>query len=274
MVKNNKAIGIFDSGVGGLSIMRSIVKELPEYNFIYLGDTALFPYGTHSKDIVYKNTKQAVDFLFSKNCDLIVFACNTASSNALHKIQQEYIPKKYPNKKVLGIIVPTVEFASSKTKNKRIGVIATEATVSSKAFEKEFYKIDSEIKVFQNACPMLVPIVEANEDKSELADIFLEKYLRPLLDKKIDTLILGCTHYIILENKIRKIVGENVALILEEEIVAKKLADYLEKHSEIENNLGKDGAITIYLTDLTENSKALGDRFFGKKIDIEKVKIY
>lgn len=275
MPKNSrkKAIGVFDSGFGGLNIMREIAKVLPEYNYIYLGDTARTPYGTRSKDVVYEFTKQAVDFLFRKKCEIIVLACNTASSNALHKIQQEYLPKKYPGKKVLGVIIPAAESAEMKTKNKRIGVIATEGTIRSRSFEREIFKINPEIKVFQNSCSLLVPIVEAGEHNSEITSILLKKYLKPLIAKKIDTLILGCTHYGILKNRIRKEIGDNITLISEAEIVAEKLKNYLERHHEIESELDKRGARFFYSTDLTENFKILGSRFFGQKIEVLKAKL-
>lgn len=275
MSENNrtKSIGIFDTGFGGLNIMRGIVKELPEYGYIYLGDTARVPYGTRSSEVVYEFTKQAVDFLFKKNCDLVILACNTVSGGALQRIQQEYIPKFYPNKKVLGVIIPTAEFAASKTKNKKVGVIATKMTVSLGAFVRELSEIDSEIKVFQNASPLLSLLVEAGEHNSKAMDIFIKKYLKPLINKKIDTLILGCTHYGILENKIKKIVGKNVAIISEANIVARKLKDYLKRHSEIETKLNKGGTRIFYSTDLTENFKILGSKFFGQKIEVQKAKL-
>ena len=273
MNKKNKLIGIFDSGFGGLNIMRGIVKELPEYDYVYLGDTARVPYGARSKEVIYEFTKQAVDFLFNKNCELIIVACNTASSDALHKIQQEYLPAHYPNKRVLGVIIPAVEFAVSKTKNKKIGIVATEGTVSSGSFIRELLKIDSNVKIYQNACPLLVPIVEAGEHDAEIADIMLKKYLKPLTDKKIDTLILGCTHYGILEAKIKKIVGKNVSVISEEKIVAKKLKDYLFRHQEIERVLTKKGTRDFYSTDLTKKFDVLGSKFFGNKIQAKKAVI-
>ena len=269
-MNNNKSIGIFDSGFGGLNIMKGIAKELPEYDYIYLGDTARVPYGNRSREIIYEFTKQAVDFLFSKNCELIIFACNTASSDALRRIQQEYLPSQYPGKKVLGVIIPAVEFAVTKTKNKRIGIVATEGTVSSESFIRELLKIDRDIKIYQNACPLLVPIIEAGEHNSKIVDVLLKKYLKPLIDKKIDTLILGCTHYGILESRIRKIVGKDVNVISEEKIVAKKLKDYLLRHSEIEKKLTKNRMRDFYSTDLTEKFDILGSKFFGNKIQAKK----
>lgn len=275
MPKNlrQKAIGVFDSGFGGLNIMRGLVKALPEYDFIYLGDTARIPYGTRSPEVVYEFTKQAVDFLFAKNCELIIFACNTASSDALRRIQKEYLPKYYSGKKVLGVIIPTVEVASSQTKNKNLGVIATEGTVLSGAFSREILKIDSEIKVWQNACPLLVPAIEEGEQDSVIMDILLKKYLKPLMAKKIDTLILGCTHYGILKNKIKKIVSDKVLVISEAEIVASKLKDYLRRHTEIEKKLSKKSKRIFYSTDLTDKFQLLGTKFFGKKITVQKAKL-
>ena len=211
----NQCVGIFDSGFGGLDITKEIVKVLPEYNYVYLGDTARAPYGSRSQELIYKFTAQAVDFLFKQNCRLIILACNTASSEALRKIQQEYLPKYYPEKKVLGVIIPTVEAAISLTKNNRIGVIATQGTVNSRAFEREFKKLNPNISVFQKSCPLLVPIVETGEHNSEIANIALKNYLNPLIKQDIDTLILGCTHYGLLKDKIRAIIGKNINLITE-----------------------------------------------------------
>lgn len=269
----NKSIGIFDSGFGGLDIMKGISKELPGYNFVYFGDTARVPYGTRSKEIVYEFTKQSVDFLFAKDCELIIFACNTASSDALRRIQQEYAPKYYPNKKVLGVLVPAAESAAIKTKNKRVGVIATQGTVASGSFIREIQKLDKNIKIFQKSCPLLVPIVEAGEQNSEITGIILKKYLKPLVDKKIDTLILGCTHYGILEPQIKKIVGKKIKIVSESKIVAEKLRDYLKRHPEIEGKLAKGGKRSFYSTDLTENFQVLGSKFFGQKIKVKKAKL-
>ena len=268
-----KFVGVFDSGFGGLHILRSIVKELPEYNYIYLGDTARAPYGTRSGEILYDFTKQAVDFLFKNNCEIIILACNTVSCDALRRIQREYLPKKYPKKKVLGVLIPASEEAIKKTKNGRVGIIATEGTVLSGAFERELLKIQPKIKIFQKACPLLVPIIEAGEYNSKAAELILKKYLAYFKNKNIDTLILGCTHYGILENKIRKIVGKKIQIISEAKIVSKKLKNYLEKHKEIESVLGRDKIINFYSTDLTNRFKLLGKKFFGKSIDVNKVVI-
>jgi glutamate racemase len=269
-MSRNKSIGIFDSGFGGLDIMRGIVKKLPEYGYVYLGDTARVPYGTRSKEIVYDFTRQAVDFLFKKNCELIVIACNTASSDALRQIQRKYVSKYYAGKKVLGVLIPAAEAAVAKTKNKKIGVMATEGTVASGAFAREISKINPEIKIFQAACPLLVPLVEAGEQNSKITDLALQKYLKPLIGKKVDTLILGCTHYGVLENKIKKIAGSHVDIISEAKVVAEKLKDYLERHQEIDKKLAKKGRRNFYSTDLTKKFQVLGSKFFGQKIKVQK----
>jgi glutamate racemase len=265
-----KSIGVFDSGFGGLTILRGLVRELPEYNYIYLGDTARTPYGSRSQEVIYEFTRQAVTFLFEHDCDLVILACNTASSEALRRIQQEYLPKHHPDKNVLGVIIPAAEAASEKTRTKKIGVIATEQTVLSQAFVRELHKLDPTINVFQNACPLLVPIIENGEHRGDIADITLQKYLTPLLKKNIDTLILGCTHYGILEKKIKKIVGKNIAIISEATVVGKKLRNYLSHHKERERALRKNHGHTFYTTDLTEKFQRLGSEFFGTKIHPKK----
>ena len=263
-------IGIFDSGFGGLTVLRGIVKNLPQYNYIYLGDTARAPYGTRSRKIIYEFNKEGINFLFQKNCGLVILACNTVSSDALRKIQQEYLIKKNSRRKILGVLIPASEEAVKITKNKRVGVIATESTIQSGAFMREITKLDPKIKLFQKSCPLLVPIVEAGEQNSKAAEFILEDYLRPLKMSSVDTLILGCTHYGILENKIRKIMGKNISIISEEEIVPEKLKTYLKKHKEIERKLAKNRCIEFYSTDLTDKFQILGSKFFGKHIQVQK----
>lgn len=274
MIKNNqKFIGVFDSGFGGIDILRGIVQAMPQYNFIYLGDTARTPYGTRSKEVVYEFTRQAVKFLFENDCELVVLACNTASSSALRKIQQEYLPKHYPNKRVLGVLIPAAEQAYEKTTNKRVGVIATSGTVASGSFVREITKLDQQVQIFQQACPLLVPIVEEGEQDSEITDIMLKKYLKPLIDQGIDTLVLGCTHYGILKKQIRKVIGKSVAIVSESESIPVKLADYLKRHPEICQKIGREGVIKFFSTDLTDKFAVLGSQFFGRKIEAEKVSL-
>lgn len=266
-------IGVFDSGFGGLDILREIVKKLPDYNYIYLGDTARAPYGARSQETVYKFTEQAVDFLFKKGCWLIILACNTASAEALRGIQQNYLPRNYPDRRVLGVIIPVSEEAGIKTINNKIGVIATNGTVESNAFKRELKKINPKTLVFQQAAPLLVPLVEAGEHNSEAADLILKNYLRPLIKNKIDTLVLGCTHYGLLKEKIKKIVGKNVSVITEGKIVAGKLKDYLERHPEIEEKIGRKSKTIFYTTDLTDIFSILGSKFFGRKIRPKKIQL-
>lgn len=272
-MKQKGSIGVFDSGFGGLNILKGIVKQLPDYNYIYLGDTARAPYGARSQEVIYEFTVQAVDFLFKQGCELIILACNTASSDALRKIQQEYLPAHYPDRRVLGVIIPAAEVAAEVSKVGSVGVVATSATVSSGAFKREIAKVAPNIKVKQNACPLLVPIIELGEQNSKGADVFLKSYLLPLKKAKIDTLILGCTHYGIIERKIQAMMGKNVQILSEAKIVPRKLKEYLMRHVELEGRLGKGCALKFYTTDLTEKFVQLGSKFFGQQIAAEKVEL-
>ncbi len=270
-------IGIFDSGFGGLDIFRHIEKTLPKYDFIYLGDNARTPYGSRSQETIYQYVTEAIDFLFDKKCQLIILACNTASAEALRKIQQEYLVKKYPGRRVLGVIIPAIEEATEKSKNKKIGVIGTESTVRSGAFSNELAKKDSKIKTFARACPLLVPIVESDEKNKKIIDLALENYLKPLLAKNIDTLILGCTHYGILKKNIENLIkksGRKITIISEGEIVAKKLVDYLHRHPEIEKTLDRKSERQFFTTDLTEKFQKIGGKLIGRKIEVKKVDLY
>lgn len=273
MPQRKKFIGVFDSGFGGLTILRGLIKELPEYDYLYLGDSARAPYGSRSQEVIYEFTRQAVDFLFAHDCELIILACNTASSEALRRIQQEHLPQFHPNKKVLGVIIPAAEAAIEKTNAEKIGVIATESTVASQAFVRELHKLDPSVDVFQNPCPLLVPIIESGEHHSAMTDTLLQKYLAPLLKKNIDTLILGCTHYEILKRKIQMIVGKNVTVISESTVVANKLRDYLVRHPEVEQKLCKKHQRQFYSTDRTEKFTALGSQFFGAPITVHQAHI-
>jgi glutamate racemase len=272
-VARNKNIGVFDSGLGGLTILRGLVSELPQYNYIYLGDTARTPYGARSPEVVYEFTKQAVDLLFEKDCQLIVLACNTASSEALRRIQQEYLPVAHPDKRVLGVLIPAAQKAVAVTKNHKVGVVATEGTVRSEAFIRELQKLAQKTSVFQQACPLLVPIVEAGEENSEAATLILQQYLEPVQKSGMDTLILGCTHYGLLKDRIARLLGPKVTIISEEEIVPASLRDYLARHPEIERQLGVGGNTLFYSTDITDGFTVLGSKFFGKKIAVEQISL-
>ncbi|PJE59602.1 MAG: glutamate racemase [Candidatus Portnoybacteria bacterium CG10_big_fil_rev_8_21_14_0_10_44_7] len=264
-------IGLFDSGFGGLTILKGILRKLPQYDFVYLGDNARVPYGTRSQEVILDFSRQAVDFLFNHGCDLVLFACNTASAQALRQIQQKYLPLKYANKNVLGVIRPTAEVAVTTTRNGRIGVLATESTVTSNSFVVELKQQNKNIKVFQNAAPLLVPIVEAGETNWRGTDLLLRRYLKPLMEKKIDTLVLGCTHYPLLKKKIRKIVGPQVKVISQDEIVGSKLKKYLERHPEYEKKLGRYKKRVFYTTDYSPRFARLAQRFFSQKIRVKKI---
>lgn len=263
-------IGIFDSGFGGLDILRSIVKRLPDYDYVYLGDTARAPYGHREQETIYEYTRQAVGFLFSQKCGIVIIACNTSSSKALRKLQEEYLKNYGTEKKILGVLIPAAEEAVEKTKNGRVGIIATEATIASQKFIRELEKLNAGVKVFQKACPLLVPLVEAGRQNSPETQMALKKYLRPLINKKIDTLILGCTHYGILEKKIRKIIGPDITIVSEAKVVPKKLEKYLKKHSELEEKLGRHSSLHFYSTGETNNFTRLGGKFFGRPLQAKK----
>jgi glutamate racemase len=261
-------IGIFDSGVGGLTVLKDIVKKLPQYDYIYLGDNARAPYGTRSFETVYHYTLECVQKLFAFNCHLVILACNTASAKALRNIQQLDLPKIAPEKKVLGVIRPTTEVVGKYTKTKHVGVLGTSGTVNSNSYKIEIEKFFPDINVFQQACPMWVPLVEYNEMESPAADYFVKKYLTQLSSKsnKIDTIILGCTHYPLLVHKIKKYIPKNVNILLQGKIVADSLENYLSRHPEIEHRCSKGGRIEFYTTDSTENFDTVANIFFGKAV--------
>lgn len=288
-------IGIFDSGFGGLTILKGIVKKLPQYHYLYLGDNARAPYGNRSQKIVYEFTKQGVDFLFSQGAELIILACNTASALALQKLQKEYLPEKFSkeyfcsdigirtnhtqsirNKNILGVIYPLAEKAIDISNKKRIGVIGTRGTVQSKAYEIELKKLYPEVQVFQQAAPLLVPLIEEGWLKKPEARMILKKYLRPLKLKQIDTLILACTHYPVWQNYIQRIMGKSCIVLDSPLAVADSLADYLKRHPEIERNIKKSKdskRVDYFTTDDPDRFSELGSWFFGKNIKVKRVRI-
>lgn len=262
-------IGIFDSGLGGLLVFKEIIKKLPQYDYVYLGDNARVPYGNRSFEIIYKFTREAVEFLFEKNCQLIILACNTASSVALRKIQQEYLPKKYKDRRVLGIIVPTIEFLDLKNSRQTIGVIGTKATISSNAYKKEIKKINPKIRVIEKSTPLLVPFIEEGDINSKALEIILKDYLKIFVKNKIDKLVLACTHYGVIEKNIKKILGKNIKVLSQGKIVAEKLKIYLNNHPEIENRLLKNSKREVYLTDKPGKNYFFKKSFFVyKKVDL------
>ncbi len=283
---NMRKIGIFDSGFGGLSILKEIVKKLPEYEYVYLGDTARAPYGTRDQKTIYEFTCQGIDFLFAQGAELIILACNTASSEALRKIQQEYVPQKYPEKtfghvkKVLGVIIPTAEYAVTVTKNKHIGVLATEATVRSGSFEREIQKLDPSIIVSSLAAPLLVSIIEEGKHSTEIAEQAVKKYVSEIFTntqngKRVDTLILGCTHYELIKSLIEKFVGLDVQVLCEGSIVAEKLDQYIKKHTELHLFFAQDidTKVCFFTTGLEEKFNTLGQVFFGKPVCCKTIRL-
>ena len=271
--KSAGPIGIFDSGYGGLTIYDEIQKLLPQYDYIYLGDNARTPYGTRSFDVVYEFTRQAVRYLFQQGCQLVILACNTASAKALRTIQQVDIPLLDPNRRVLGIIRPTVECIGDATKSRHVGVLATEGTIKSHSYPLEIRKLFPDIEVTGEACPMWVPLVETNEYASDGADYFVKRHVDRLLerDPEIDAIILGCTHYPILLDKIRKYTPESVNLITQGAAVASSLKRYLENHPDMEALCTKGGT-TLFCT--TEADGKFGDQaslFLNQQIDVKTV---
>ncbi len=253
-------IGIFDSGLGGLIIARAIQKKMPEYDYVYYGDTKRVPYGNKSHQAVFEFTREAIDHLFRKeNCAIIIVACNTASARALRRIQKEYLPNTYPDKKVLGVLIPAAEVAAQ---YKRVGILATTGTVNSNTFPAEISKLNKKTKVLQNPAPVLVPLIEAGE--KELAKPFLVKYLKPFQNKKLDALVLGCTHYPILKRDIKKLLPKTVKIISQDEIIPAKLKDYLTRHPEITKKLSKKRTVKFITTDTTTETNTLIKKWFGK----------
>lgn len=264
-------IGVFDSGVGGLLVLRALVKKMPEYDFVYLGDLKNLPYGNKSYDEIFNLTKNAVEYLFKKeNCQIIILACNTASAKALRRIQQEYLPKNFPDRRVLGVIIPIAETAIT-GEHKRIGILATQATVNSGAYKKEIFKLNPTAKIFESSAPSLVSLIE--NDELKYAEPILRNYLKPLLNKKINTLILGCTHYPVAKNIIQKIIGKKIKIYSQNTIIPDKMVDYLKRHPKIDRDLSKNGKIKILVTDTTQGFKKLAKKWFGKELGFSIVEI-
>jgi glutamate racemase len=244
-------IGVFDSGYGGLTVLKEITATLPSHDFVYLGDNARSPYGTRSFETVYRYTLECVQWFFDMGCPLVVLACNTASAKALRTIQQKDLPKMNPQNRVLGVIRPTSEIIGNFTSTNKVGILATNGTVQSNSYPIEIEKFFPGIRVFQQACPMWVPLIENNEHLGAGADYFVKEYIDRLLmqNDKIDTILLACTHYPLLKDKIMQFIPAGVKLVSQGEIVAKSLANYLERHPEIDKRCSKSGQTSFYTTD-------------------------
>ena len=261
-------IGVFDSGYGGLTILKEILAELPEYDYLYLGDNARAPYGTRSFDVVFDFTRQAVEELFRRGCHLVILACNTASAKALRSIQQHVPPVSFPDRRVLGVIRPTVEAVGDITRSGHVGLLATPGTVKSHSYRMEIAKLYPDMRITELGCPMWVPLIETNEASGPGADYYVKKYLDEILgkDPQIDTLLLGCTHYPILLPKISRYVPDNIRILSQGEIVAKSLADYLRRHPEIETKCSKGGQVEYLTTESSETFDSLASVFIDREV--------
>ncbi len=261
-------IGIFDSGLGGLMITRAIHDLRPELDLLYLGDTLRLPYGNRSEEAIYAFSEQAMHYLFEQDCTLVIIACNTVSARCLRPLQQVFLKKHYPDRNILGVVIPTLEVASER-RYKCLGLFATNYTAHSNIYCEELLKLDPEIKIFQQATPLLVPLIE-NEGHRWIDNV-LETYTKPLLDHEIEGLILGCTHYALIKNNIRAVVGDKCEVLSQDEIIPEKLSDYLDRHPEYKDRLTLNGRLTVQVTDITKAYEASASHLYGEKIDIEKV---
>lgn len=270
---NPGPIGIFDSGYGGLTILSQIRRHMPEYDFMYLGDNARTPYGTRSFEVVYEFTSQAVRTLFDRGCPLVILACNTASAKALRTIQQIDLPKIDPCKRVLGIIRPTVESLGSITQSRHVGILATSGTIKSQSYPLEIKKLFPDIIVSSEACPIWVPLVETGEAASDGADYFIRKHIDNLLrkDNQIDTLILGCTHYPILYEKIRRYTPAHIQVVMQGEYVGRSLTDYMARHPEMDALCTKNGTCRFLTTESADIFSQYASIFLDEDIQVSSV---
>lgn len=266
-------IGVFDSGYGGLTILNGIRKLMPQYDFMYLGDNARAPYGARSFDVVYEFTRQAVERLFELGCHLVILGCNTASAKALRTIQQNDLPRLDPNRRVLGIIRPTAEVIGSISRNRHVGIFATEGTIKSESYKLEIQKLYPDIHVTGVACPFWVPLVEYNEADSPGADYFVRKRVDQLmaLDSEIDTIILGCTHYPILLPKIRKYVPDTITIVSQGDYVAGSLKNYFERHPEMETKCTKGGRVHYLTTENPDKFRESAQQFLHENVDVDNI---
>ncbi|MBN2198157.1 glutamate racemase [Candidatus Wolfebacteria bacterium] len=265
-------LGFFDSGLGGLTVLKEVSKLLPQYSYVYLGDNARTPYGNRDPETIYRFTCEGIKFLFSKGAKLIILACNTSSATALRKIQQKFLPLYFPDKKVLGIIIPTAEEIEKFSQTKKIGILATKATVNSKSYPKEIKKYSPKIKIYQQPCPLLVPAIETGQkDLTPIIKTYLAKLF--VKNQKIDTIILGCTHYAVIEKEIKKILPKNVKIVSQGKIIANKIKDYLFRHPEIEKKLSKKKKRIFFSTKNSRKLEELASSFYNEILKIKTAKI-
>ncbi len=268
-------IGVFDSGYGGLTILKSLVQALPSMHFVYLGDNARAPYGDRSFETVYQYTLDCVNWLFDHDCDLVILACNTASAKALRQIQQVDLPQRNDHKRVLGVIRPTTESIGEFTQSKHIGILGTQGTIKSESYKIEIAKFFPNITVIQHACPIWVHLVENDLIGLPGTDYFVNYHIQQLLssDHQIDTIVLACTHYPLLMDSILKVVPDKVKVLSQGDLVASKLVDYLNRHPEFNHHLLRDGHCEFYTTDQFNDFDAQAGKFFGNPILAKRVQI-
>lgn len=261
-------IGVFDSGYGGLTVLKEIVQRLPQYDYIYMGDNARAPYGPRSFETIYHYTLECVQWFFSQGCELVVLACNTASAKALRTIQQKDLPRIDPSKRVLGVIRPTTEVVGNYSHSGEVGIMGTVGTVQSESYPIEIAKFFPGLKVYQEACPMWVPLVENDEYDKPGADYFIEQHINRLMAQspRIDTLLLACTHYPLLIDKIRQFVPQGMTILSQGAIVAPSLEKYLANHPEIAAKCTTGGQLQFYTTDSPADFDNHATRFFGKPV--------
>ncbi len=267
-MQKDSPIGVFDSGYGGLTVLKEIITKLPQYDYIYFGDNARAPYGNRSFESVYHYTLQCVQWLFDQGCSLVILACNTASAKALRTIQQKDLPLLAPGKRVLGVIRPTTEIIGNFSETNAVGILATNGTVASGSYPVEIEKFFPDLRVYQEACPMWVPLIENNEHRNSGADYFVKNNLKSIFEKRqdIDVLLLGCTHYPLLKEKIQEYLPIGVKLLSQGEIVANSLEDYLIRHAEIEKKCSKNGQRIFVTTDSAEDFDNHASIFFGATV--------
>lgn len=270
-------LGFFDSGVGGLTVYRKVRERLPAYDTLYLGDTARTPYGSRSFEAILRFTTEGVEHLFGEGCPLVVIACNTASAKALRTIQQKLLPAKWPDRRVLGIIRPSAEALAASPSGSRVALWATEGTVRSDSYAMELEKLAPQVRLTQVACPMLVPLVEAGELEGEGLEHFVRKYWRETRERMQgeapDGLLLACTHYPLLYPAIRRVVPEGTRILVQGDIVAPSLENYLRRHPGIEARLTRGGGERFQTTDRTEGFTRLASLFLGRDVAAERVEL-
>lgn len=268
-------IGVFDSGFGGLTVLRSMVDLLPNYRFIYFGDNARAPYGNKSFDLIYEYTLEGVNFLFNQGCELVVLACNTASAKALRTIQQNDLPKIAPKKRVLGVIRPSTEEITSYTRSGFVGILGTEGTVKSESYLLELEKTSPDLQVFQHACPLWVPLIEERQYETMAGRMIIASDIDLLFKEntQIDTVLLACTHYPIIKSIIEEVVGNRARIIEQGPLVAVKLKEYLTRHPEIDIRLGRDGEIEFYTTEREDYFNEHASEIYGSKIVAQQIQL-